>query len=168
MEKEDPFENDNTTLAQGLSSQQEGLPLTPPASNASKERSEDEEIESEFSNSFITQVYNYLSLGYPTIARPFDEELAKMSGIPIVELRQDDQKARLQPRGYIRFGDDWEQDDCATDVSRADCVRWQALKLYIREWAKQRRESDRDEGVALGQSDQFQFGTAVRRGSWGV
>ncbi|KAK4988127.1 hypothetical protein LTR50_004149 [Elasticomyces elasticus] len=168
MEKEDPFENGGTTHAQGPSSQQEGLPLTPPASNASRERSEDEEIEAEFSNAFITQVYNYLSLGYPTIARPFDEELAKMSGIPVVELRQDDQKARLEPRGYIRFGDDWEQDDCATDVSRADCVRWQALKLYIREWAKQRREWDRDEGAALGQSAQFQFGIAVRRGSWGV
>ncbi|KAJ9652312.1 hypothetical protein H2201_009228, partial [Coniosporium apollinis] len=61
-------------------------------------------IDEEFDDGFITQVYNYLSLGYPSLARKFDEELSRISGTSITELRQDD--ALANARGYIRFGDD--------------------------------------------------------------
>src|ERR1051326_1443028 len=40
-------------------------------------------IEEEFSDEFVTQVYNYLSMGYPSIARDYDEELSKISRIPV-------------------------------------------------------------------------------------
>ena len=57
------------------------------------ERDFDAIMEREYPDSFITQVYNYLSLGYPSIARDFDDELSKISRISISDLRQDDQKA---------------------------------------------------------------------------
>lgn len=50
----------------------------------------EEKIAAEFDDKFITQVYNYLSLGYPALARPYDEELSKISRIPVEELEEDD------------------------------------------------------------------------------
>jgi hypothetical protein len=124
------------------------------------ERDLDETMSTDYPDSFITQVYNYLSLGYPTLARPFDEELAKISRFDIATLRQDDKKAKQQPRGYIRLGPDFEGG--GGEVSEANCMRWQALKVYVREWARQEKNMIRTDGVF------GNFGTGVRRGSWAI
>jgi hypothetical protein len=123
------------------------------------EKDLDETMHNDYPDSFITQVYNYLSLGYPTLARPFDAELAKISRFDIAVLRQDDRKAKQQPRGYIRLGPDFEGG--GGEVSEANCMRWQALKVYVREWARQEKNMIRTDGVF------GNFGTAARRGSWG-
>ena len=121
------------------------------------------QIEREYPDSFVTQVYNYLSLGYPSLARPFDEELAKISSIPISELREDDVKAKQSPRGYIRLGTDFEGGG-GQGVSPQDCKRWQALKLYVLEWAKQ--EKNFDKTAAL--TERGNWATTQRRGSWAI
>ena len=118
-------------------------------------------MQREFPDSFITQVYNYLSLGYPSLARPFDEELCKISRMPISELRQDDQKARLEPRGYIRLGSDFEGGG-GEGMTEESCMRWRALKLYVREWARQEKNMVKTDGVF------GNWGTGARRGSWAI
>ncbi|KAK0642952.1 hypothetical protein B0T16DRAFT_391564 [Cercophora newfieldiana] len=50
----------------------------------------EEKIAAEFDDHFVTQVYNYLSLGYPALARQYDEELSKISRISVDELEADD------------------------------------------------------------------------------
>ena len=113
-----------------------------------------------YPDSFITQVYNYLSLGYPSLARPFDAELAKISRVPVSVLRQDDKKARDSPRGYIRLGEDFEGG--GGEVGReGECMRWVALKRYVREWARQEKGMVRSEGGVWGG-----LGAGARRGSW--
>ncbi|KAK4545717.1 hypothetical protein LTR36_002671 [Oleoguttula mirabilis] len=127
----------------------------------SAEQGLDDLMEQEFPDSFITQVYNYLSLGYPSLARPFDEELSKISRVPIADLRQDDKKAKSLPRGYIRLGSDFEGGG-GDGMTEQDCMRWQALKVYIREWARQEKDMvkvDRAGG---------NWGTGARRGSWAI
>ncbi|SMR45153.1 unnamed protein product [Zymoseptoria tritici ST99CH_3D1] len=117
----------------------------------------DEMIEREYPDQFVTQVYNYLSLGYPTLARPFDEELSKISGIPIAELRQDDVKAKQNPRGHIRLDPAYEGQG-GDGIEGNGCARWRALKLYVREWARQEKKGYADQPVST-------WG-AARRGSW--
>ena len=121
------------------------------------EKEFEEMLAREYPDSFITQVYNYLSLGYPSIARDFDEELAKISRFSIAELRQDDESARHSPKGYIRLGEDFEGGGGA-GVTEQKCVRWQALKKYMREWARQEKD--------MVKTDEGNFGTGARRGSW--
>lgn len=146
------------------------LPITPPATDALEaidgmlkdDQELDELMRREYPDEFITQVYNYLSLGYPTLARPFDEELSKISRIPISELRHDDEIARGTPRGYIRLGEDFEGrgDGIDQELEQGGCARWRALKLYVREWARQEKTMVKTE--ALGGN----WGTGARRGSW--
>lgn len=122
------------------------------------DRDFDEMMEKEYPDSFVTQVYNYISLGYPTLARPYDEELSKISGIPISELREDDVKAKAMPKGYIRLDPAYE--GAGGDGLQGDgCARWKALKLYIREWARQEKKGYADAPVGT-------WGATVRRGSW--
>ncbi|KAF2682668.1 hypothetical protein K458DRAFT_306818 [Lentithecium fluviatile CBS 122367] len=136
------------------------LPPTPPASHADfacidEKLAVELSIEEEYGDDFVTQVYNYLSLGYPSMARPFDPELSKISNIPIADLRQDDHLA--QSRGYIRLGADGNL--TSAEITEESCMRWRALRIYIREWAKQHP------GMA---GETQGMGTAVRRGSWAV
>ncbi|KAI5275307.1 hypothetical protein E4T47_01745 [Aureobasidium subglaciale] len=150
------------------------LPQTPPENVdldkidiiLTEEPELDDVMEREFPDSFVTQVYNYLSLGYPTMARPFDEELSKISKISITELRRDDDIAKKMPRGYIRFGEDFEGRGDGTDQELEDgcCARWHALKLYVREWARQEKNMVKNglSGTGLGGN----WGTGARRGSW--
>jgi hypothetical protein len=121
----------------------------------------DSMMDNEFPDSFITQVYNYLSLGYPSLAKPFDGELSKISRIPISQLRQDDRKARLAPRGYIRLGSDFEGGG-GEGMTEDSCMRWRALKLYVREWARQEKNMVKTD-MAGGN-----WGTSARRGSWAI
>jgi hypothetical protein len=101
-------------------------------------------------------VYNYLSLGYPSMARPFDAELSKISMISVYDLRQDDHLA--ESRGYIRLGKDGNLTD--SEITEETCVRWRALRAYIQEWARQHPNMAEDDiGIK---------GTAVRKGSWAL
>ncbi|KAE8832787.1 hypothetical protein HRS9122_08500 [Pyrenophora teres f. teres] len=145
------------------------LPPTPPASSSGatfggdfsgidEKLAVEQTIEEEFGDDFVTQVYNYLSLGYPSMARPFDEELSKVSNIPISELRQDDYLATS--RGYIRLGKDGNLKD--TEITEETCMRWRALRIYIQEWARQHPNMAEDEFLGAGR------GTAVRKGSWAL
>ncbi|PNS18520.1 hypothetical protein CAC42_5059 [Sphaceloma murrayae] len=124
----------------------------------------DEELDAlmakEYPDSFVTQVFNYLSLGYPSLARPFDEELSKISNVPLQELRQDDAVAKRMPKGYIRIGEDFEGrgDGTSQELEHNKCARWRALRLYIKEWARQEKGMVHVQPVP--------FGTAPRRGSW--
>ncbi|KAK5127066.1 hypothetical protein LTR85_008425 [Meristemomyces frigidus] len=126
----------------------------------SAEKELDALMEQQYPDSFITQVYNYLSLGYPSLARPFDEELSKITRIPIADLRQDDKKAKSLPRGYIRLGADFEGGG-GDGMTEQDCVRWQALKAYVREWARQEKDMVPVDGPG-------NWGTGARRGSWAI
>ncbi|TKA82588.1 hypothetical protein B0A55_01373 [Friedmanniomyces simplex] len=123
----------------------------------SVEQNLDHMMETEFPDSFITQVYNYLSLGYPSLAKPFDEELSKISRVPIKLLREDDRKAKSMPRGYIRLGGDFEGGG-GDGQAEMECMRWRALKLYVREWARQEGNMvhDQSPGGNWGQADQHQ------------
>ena len=126
------------------------------------DRDLDELMERDYPDTFITQVYNYLSLGYPSLARPFDEELSKISRVPISELRYDDQIAKKMPKGYIRLGDDFEGRGDGVDqtLQNGGCARWKALKIYVREWAKQ------EKGMVPIDDIGGNWGTGARRGSW--
>jgi hypothetical protein len=146
----------------------------------------DERIASEFDDHFVTQVYNYLSLGYPAMARAYDEELSKISKTPVEALEQDDDaimdslwggaadndamavqigdviSARPEPikkvkaTGHIML--DSEEHDGVKEEDR--CPRWKALKKYIFEWARQHPDLDAISPLAWGMQE--------RRGSWGI
>jgi hypothetical protein len=145
-----------------------GLPPSPPPSNSGMasldeklefELEKEKNIELEFDNAFVTQVYNYLSLGYPSMARKYDAELSKISHIPIVDLRRDDELPSA--RGYIRLGEDDEHGGTNVEgIKEVDCWRWKALRLYIREWARQQPFMNKKENIMGG------FGVTIRKGSW--
>ncbi|KAG9256623.1 uncharacterized protein F5Z01DRAFT_479964 [Emericellopsis atlantica] len=129
---------------QGLHSVDERLRLE----KAEAERNE--KIAQEFNDEFITQVFNYLSLGYPATACVFDEELAKVSHTSIDELRsQDEQQNAKGHMLELQIGDTKEEDRCP---------RWRALKTYILEWARQHPNLDNLDPLA--------WGVRERRGSW--
>lgn len=108
-------------------------------------------IEDEFHDEFVTQIYNYLSLGYPCVARYYDYELSKISGVAIEDLRRDDQ--HTDAKGYVMAPE---------DGSAVACMRWKALRLYIREWARQEPTMVEDDtGLEA-------WGMPERRGSWAV
>jgi hypothetical protein len=115
-------------------------------------------IKDEFDDAFITQVYNYLSLGYPSIARDFDEELSKVARIPVSELRSDDQI--IDRVGYIRLGED--ESGAKAGIFEENCMRWRALRLYIHEWARQQPRMISQAHVLGG----FGVHAAARKGSW--
>ncbi|KAJ9149248.1 hypothetical protein NKR23_g4314 [Pleurostoma richardsiae] len=118
----------------------------------------EERIAAEFDDAFVTQVYNYLSLGYPAMARAYDEELAKISRIGVGELERDDDEVMDQigsrAKGHLKL----EMDADTPDEER--CPRWKALKRYIFEWARQHPDLDSISPLAWGVSE--------RRGSWGI
>ncbi|KND92507.1 hypothetical protein TOPH_02639 [Tolypocladium ophioglossoides CBS 100239] len=112
----------------------------------------DEKILQEFGDEFVTQVYNYLSLGYPAMAHSFDEELAKISRVSVEELGRDDEKQMA--KGHML---EMKLEDSSED---ARCPRWKALKVYIMEWARQRPDLDNLDPLA--------WGVRERRGSWAI
>lgn len=114
----------------------------------------DEKIAAEFDDAFVTQVFNYLSLGYPSMARGFDEELGKISSVAIDELTSYD-AAAAGVKGYLL--------EASADVTIPDeerCPRWRALKTYIYEWARQHPDLDSFDPLA--------WGVRERRGSWAI
>ncbi|KAI0971008.1 hypothetical protein F4678DRAFT_472951 [Xylaria arbuscula] len=147
-----------------------------------KER--DDAVLAEFEDAFVTQVYNYLSLGFPATARAFDDELSKISGICVEELRKDDNVK--VGKGFMlememsasRGSTDSSSADSSGDErmesphlyeyeferrSRHKPPRWKALKLYIHEWARQHPSLNNDDG-----SGPPAWGVRARRGSWAI
>ena len=112
----------------------------------------EEQLDIEFHDSFVTQVYNYLSIGYPSLARKFDFELSKISKIPIEELRKDD--GRKNTKGYVGAPEGADARD------PEPCVRWRALQLYVREWGRQQPLMKPSRGQ--------DWGERGRRGSWAI
>ncbi|KAL0934404.1 uncharacterized protein CTRU02_211203 [Colletotrichum truncatum] len=117
-----------------------------------REKALEEKIAAEFDDTFITQVYNYLSLGYPAMARSFDEELAKISHMSIEELEVDD--AKQMASGHLMEPAEAEM------AEEKRCPRWKALKAYIYEWARQHPDLD--------SLDPLAWGVRERRGSWAI
>lgn len=154
------------------------VPLTPPRSKLEKSNDSftaaldqklrlERQIDEEFSARVITQIYNYLSLGYPPIARPFDEELSKISRIPIAELRKDDRSATGTMKGHVGVPEgegDAEEDD---DGRVKGCRRWEALRLYVREWARQSPNFGERGGMKNVGTGMWGNNAPVRKGSWG-
>ncbi|KAF4977388.1 hypothetical protein FZEAL_6078 [Fusarium zealandicum] len=110
----------------------------------------EDKIANEFDDSFVTQVYNYLSLGYPAMARAYDEELSRISLMSLGDLEQDDEKQLAQ--GHLV-----EVDDSPREKR---CPRWKALSSYVKEWARQHPNLDSMDPVG--------WGVRERRGSWAV
>jgi hypothetical protein len=121
-----------------------------------------EALLAEFNDDFVTQVYNYLSLGYPSLARPYDGELARISRIPEDDLRVDDSK--MNAKGYVGIGDPKssnEEKNGGGDYA-GYCARWKALRLYIHEWALQHPS------MSHGVTSPSAWGVRARRGSWAI
>jgi hypothetical protein len=117
----------------------------------------EEALLAEFDDSFITQVYNYLSLGYPTLARQYDDELAKISRIPTDDLSADDSSKQAQ--GYIGIA---PGSPGRSGEPQPVSARWKALKIYIHEWAVQHPSLSGDG------RDPNAWGVRARRGSWAI
>lgn len=173
------------------------MPLTPPrtsrdmtsASDAftaslDKKLALETLIEDEFPPHVITQIYNYLSLGYPPLARPFDAELSKISRIPVSELRKADRSGSGQVKGYIgtpeRESEADERDTVDIDPDTGTvrgCRRWEALRAYVKEWARQSPNFASERAFCEGGggsskrrdvgAGQWGGGAGVRKGSWG-
>lgn len=109
-----------------------------------------EKIAQEFNDVFITQVYNYLSLGYPAMACIFDDELSKISRMSLLDLRGNDDKQMA--KGHML---EMKLDDTSEEER---CPRWRALKIYITEWARQHPNLDNLDPLA--------WGVRERKGSW--
>jgi hypothetical protein len=113
-----------------------------------------EALLAEFNEKFITQVYNYLSLGYPVLAQPYDEELSRISQIPISELRASD--GDMKVKGHIGIAAPGNKDQ-----ELPKCARWKALRVYIMEWGVQHPNMTQGEDVKA-------WGVRARRGSWAI
>ncbi|OBT80352.1 hypothetical protein VF21_00782 [Pseudogymnoascus sp. 05NY08] len=113
----------------------------------------------EFNDTFVTQVYNYLSLGYPMLAREYDDELAHISHIPSAQLRVDDDVKA--PVGNVGIKPGTGLTD-ATGAVGVGTPRWMALKRYIHEWARQHPNLSTNTGEPIA------WGVRARRGSWAI
>ena len=198
FDKQDPFQSLNAGAAVGTSiAGQRGAPPTPPASNhggssvsltlTAASTQQDIILEREFPDVFVTQVYNYLSLGFPALAKKFDPELAKISGFDIDELRKDDKLA--EQRGYLRLGEDEVdvafpsrnmneqdlgdaedadmQDARAQPIKEEMCARWRALRIYVREWGRQMGVANEGGADHKYLDPHRAWGLPARKGSWG-
>ena len=142
------------------------IPPSPPNSQGECTRLDyvlrrERSIELELNDSFVTQVYNYLSLGYPSLARKFDPELSKITKVCLEDLRKDDDKCNA--KGYVGAPEGTGVAD-PRGVMEGDtkCERWCALRLYVREWGRQQPEMGAVEKVEGG------WGARARKGSWAI
>ncbi|OOF92930.1 hypothetical protein ASPCADRAFT_54470 [Aspergillus carbonarius ITEM 5010] len=125
--------------------------------HTSQHVSKEEDLDLELNDSFVTQIYNYLSLGYPCVARYYDYELSIVSGIPVADLRRDD--LRTDAKGYVSIMSGNSMD---RRMAKGGCMRWIALRLYIQEWARKRP------GMTEGDGDHGTWGVCERKGSWAI
>lgn len=108
-------------------------------------------LDDEFNDEFVTQIYNYLSLGYPCLARYFDHELSQISGISVEDLRRDD--LQTDAKGYVV---------APVAEDKTPCMRWKALRLYIHDWVRQQPNMEDEE------MNVEAWGMPERRGSWAL
>ena len=110
------------------------------------------------SDEFVSQVYNYLSLGYPSVAHQYDQELSRISKIPLLELSRDD--GITAPTGFVGLDEGLGMTDKA--AMEGQCSRWMALRIYIKEWMRQHAH------LAVCHLGPDAWGVRARRGSWAV
>ena len=157
-ERDDPF----STMTKGTDHL---LPPSPPSSLEGQSNcietvlQVEQEIDREFSDTFITQIYNYLSLGYPALARKYDGELSKITKISIDSLRRDD--SRTNAKGYVGAPEGSGAD--VRGMQEGQCERWCALRSYVREWARQ--QPNMVSRTAAANED---WGARARKGSWAI
>ncbi|CAF9908206.1 MAG: hypothetical protein HETSPECPRED_008016 [Heterodermia speciosa] len=157
-EREDPFATTTKPTDQLL-------PPSPPSSLEGKGNcietvlQVEQEIDREFSDTFITQIYNYLSLGYPSLARKYDGELSKITKISIDNLRRDD--SRTNAKGYVGAPEGSGSD--VRGMQEGQCERWCALRTYVREWARQQPNM-----VSRAAAANEDWGARARKGSWAI
>jgi hypothetical protein len=141
------------------------FPLTPPrellgedpfTASIDRKLNLEREFDAQFPARVITQIYNYISLGYPVLAHDFDEELSKISRIPVEELRRDDELADAKGHVSVPEGLYGEEDV----VGEGKCRRWEALRLYCKEFWRQSPQM-----VEKGPAD-WGSNNRLRRGSW--
>lgn len=140
----------------------------PPSPDSSQEETSnldtilrrEQSIEAEFNDQFVTQVYNYLSLGYPNLARKFDSELSKITNIPLEDLRMDDE--RCNAKGYVGAPEGTGVDASELAEGEGRCERWCALRLYVREWGRQQP------GMGWAEELEGGWGASARKGSWAI
>ncbi|KAF7626900.1 hypothetical protein AFLA_014283 [Aspergillus flavus NRRL3357] len=77
-----------------------------------------------------------------------------VSGVPVPDLRRDDMNT--DARGYVSVAGNNRTGTSVSDV----CMRWLALRSYIREWARQQPITAEDN------SSHGTWGVRERRGSW--
>ncbi|KAK4691035.1 hypothetical protein P7C71_g5882, partial [Lecanoromycetidae sp. Uapishka_2] len=119
----------------------------------------EQSIDEELGDTFVTQVYNYLSLGYPSLARKFDDELARITRVPVEDLRKDDN--RCNAKGYVGAPEGIGTDARGVIDGDAKCERWCALRKYVREWGRQQ--------PAFGAAEaEGGWGARARKGSWAI
>ena len=128
-------------------------PYAPSVRVLSEALSFEADLELEYPDSFCTQVYNYLSFGYPNVARDFDVELSKISKIPVEEIRNND--SITNDEGFLQTP---EGIGPSEEDAKENCMRWRALRLYIHEWGRQQSR------MAAGGTDNW--GRCGRKGSW--
>jgi hypothetical protein len=125
----------------------------------------EEALFKEFDDTFVTQVYNYLSLGYPSLAWQFDEELSKISRLAVEDLRKDDRLA-TGVKGHIGIEKEGNINGVKSPAKggkeEKKCARWRALRVYILEWGRQHPSMSNG---AMGPSA---WGVRARRGSWAI
>ncbi|KAI9681236.1 MAG: hypothetical protein M1817_002518 [Caeruleum heppii] len=127
----------------------------------------EDQVDREYSDEFVTQVYNYLSLGYPSLARRYDEELSKISRISSEELCKNDGNAAAV-KGFVGLEIGVQDAEASrTDPSaEARCPRWRALRIYVREWARLNPDTvGEPDGSEM---DADMWGARARRGSWAI
>lgn len=154
-ERDDPF-------TPALESQQQ-LPLSPPGSFENKAGGidgvlqQEKTIDEEFDDAFVTQIYNYLSLGYPSLAQKFDYELSKITKVSVEILRRDD--CNTNAKGYVGAPEGTGSD--MRGMQEGHCERWMALRLYVREWARQHPHM-----LTRDDNPNKDWGARARKGSW--
>lgn len=178
VEREDPFssafasELPAGTKSPGKSANKGGIQMLTGIDERLKAevaRAKQEEVLlEEFDDTFVTQVYNYLSLGYPALARQYDEELAKISRIPEDQLRKDDGKDKKKGHiglvaidGHVEETKKMDNRDGGKS-EESYTARWKALRIYILEWARQHPS------MSTGAAGPTAWGVRARRGSWAI
>ncbi|KAI9753014.1 MAG: hypothetical protein M1815_000166 [Lichina confinis] len=118
----------------------------------------EDDAASQVTDEFVSQVYNYLSLGYSSVARKFDDELSRISRVPVDLLDRDDGSAKA--KGFVGLAQ-----GVGITLQAAvggNCPRWLALRIYIEEWIRQHPDLDTS---PLGPDA---WGFTARRGSWAI
>ena len=131
-----------------------------------------EALDQELDDVFVTQLYNYLSLGYPSLARSYDEELAKISQMSLETIRKDDESGNS--KGYIGAPEGTTGLDMR-GCREGKCQRWLALRIYVKEWARQQvilRGAEAVVGWSVPAGGihgrDGGWGAAARKGSWAI